>query len=215
MTDEANKTPVIVGLAGGVGSGKSTVAEALGELGATVLNADRMAHEVLDQPHTVAAVRKRFGDQVIGADGRIDRRALGAEVFGDPEDIRALENIVHPPVKARLMKELHHARTEGSAPMVVIDAPLVFEAGLNAWCDVVVFVDAPEPVRFQRAARRHGWTHEEFARREAAQWPTDKKRRMADHIVVNNGSIPEVLQASEELFKQLVEREQSSAAGNS
>lgn len=181
-------TPVI-GIAGGVGSGKSTVARVLGDLGCVVLDSDIAAKAALDRPQVLATIRAWWGDAVIGADGRADRRRIADVVFADPGQRTRLEGLIHPLLKHDRAAAITRARHDGR-PGVVVDAPLLFEAGVNAECDEVIFVECPREVRLARVARSRGWDAAELARREAAQWPLEMKRAQCGHVVENAADDP-------------------------
>jgi len=153
---------IVVGLVGRMAAGKSTVARMFGALGAHVLDADAIAHEVLDEPEVRRLVAERFGAAILAADGRVDRRALAGVVFGSDEsaaaELAALEAIVHPRVRARMESALETLeRTGGDAhapPVVVLDVPLLVQAGWTDRCDRIVVVDCEESVRRRRLAER-------------------------------------------------------------
>jgi len=178
---------VHVGLTGNIGAGKSTVARLLAKRGAAVIDADELASEVLAQPDTVRAIREAFGPDVVD-DGRVDRAALARRVFADAAARRRLEAIVHPRVA-----ELQAARAEvlserrPAPPMIVHDVPLLFEAGLAEAMDAVVVVDAPLQTRIERVVAARGLDAEEVRRRDAAQWPAERKRAQADVVIENDG----------------------------
>jgi dephospho-CoA kinase len=180
-------TPVI-GLTGGVASGKSAVAALLVERGCALIDADKVGHRVLDLPEVQQRLVDRFGSDVVirlaDLEPRVDRRALGAIVFSDPEARRALEAIVHPLMRARFALAIDQAFENGQMP--VLDAALLFEAGWNELCDVVAFVDAPRSERARRAAGARGWSQDAFDARERAQWPPEEKRRRADFVIRND-----------------------------
>lgn len=176
---------IVLGLTGGIASGKSFVARLLAERGAVICDADRHAHAALLDPKVHDAVVARWGADVANSDGSLSRRAIAARVFG-PDDAataerRFLEGLVHPWVRERLRADLDAARAAG-APAAVLDVPLLVESGWANECDAVLFVDTPDDVRRGRAAAR-GWTPEEFARREASQAPIDVKRARARRVV--------------------------------
>jgi dephospho-CoA kinase len=175
----------ILGLTGGIASGKSFAGGLLAERGAVVLDADRHAHAVLGDPAVLRALVERWGDAVLADDGLLRRSEVARRVFGDsPEAIaerRFLEGQVHPRVRERLKAELLEAAQRG-VPVAVLDIPLLFEAGWADECDAVLFVDTPLEIRQQRAAQR-GWSAEELARREASQMPVEEKRAAADEII--------------------------------
>ena len=186
---------VSIGLVGGVASGKSLVAKALVDLGAVHLDADRTGHEVLaDDAEVRKILVERWGDAIVGADGRIDRAAIARRVFGGSESAAAdrayLESVLHPRIGARLKQRAVVAAASGK-PAVVLDAPLLLEAGWKPFCDVILMIDSPRELRLKRATTR-GWSEAEFDQREAAQWPVDKKRQSADAIISNTGTADEL-----------------------
>jgi dephospho-CoA kinase len=178
----------LLGLIGGVASGKSTVAELFRQQGAVVLDADRVGHEVLRLPGVRAAVGGRWGKDVIGPDGEIDRKALGRIVFGPspdgPRQLAELERITHPEIGSRLKAEIERLAKSGT-PLAVLDAAVMLKSGWDRLCDAIAFIDVPRELRLARALNR-GWTAEDFARREAAQEPVDEKRRRADIVLDNS-----------------------------
>ncbi|MCC7086089.1 MAG: dephospho-CoA kinase [Pirellulales bacterium] len=195
----------IIGLLGGIGSGKSTIAEMFRRLGAGVLDADKAGHEVLRLPAVRAAVGGHWGREVIGSDGEIDRKALASIVFAPPPDgpaaLSQLEQMTHSEIRTRLRKEIDELASRGTQ-IVVLDAPVLLKAGWNAFCDALVFVDAPLAQRQARAAAR-GWTAEEFARREASQEPIEEKRRHADFVVDNSRDFRYISSQVERLWQEL------------
>lgn len=195
----------IIGLLGGIGSGKSTVAEMFRRLGAAVLDADKAGHEVLRTPAIRAAVGGRWGQEVIGPDGEVDRKALARIVFAPPPDgppeLAELERITHPEIRRRLRAEIDELASRGTQ-IVILDAPVLLKAGWNAFCDAIVFVDAPLEERQARTAAR-GWSAEEFARREASQEPVEEKRRLAKFVVDNAGDFGYIGSQVERLWQVL------------
>jgi dephospho-CoA kinase len=175
--------PPTIGLAGGIGAGKSRVAALLAELGCVVSDSDADARAVLADPEVIATLRSWWGDEVVGVDGAIDRGKVAGRVFTDVEERRRLESVLHPRIHERRAARFAAAPPDTRA--FVIDAPLLFEAGLDADCDAVIFVDASRPTRLARVAANRGWSDEELARRESAQWPIDRKRSLATLIIDN------------------------------
>ena len=196
----------IIGIIGGVASGKSFVAEELKQLGAVVLDGDTLGHEVLRRPELVDAVRDRWGEEVITSDGQVDRAAVARMVFADSEtgrrELKFLEELTHPKIGELLSRRLDEFAAAGEAPVVVLDAAVMLKAGWDGRCDRVVFVDAPREVRLVRA-RERGWSEEVFSAREAAQESLDAKRERAD-VVIDNSASPELVQAQiEHLWQSL------------
>ncbi len=200
----AERLPVI-GLVGGVASGKSFVARELERLGAATLDADRAGHDVLQQPEVVEAIRRQWGDEVLEAGGAVDRKALARIVFGDDpkarEQRRILEEITHPRIGQQILEQARRHAENGAVRALVLDAPVMLEAGWDALCDYIIFVDAPRDVRLSRALSR-GWTRDDFAAREKAQETLEKKRERAD-FVIDNGKDPEYTRAQVERFWHL------------
>jgi dephospho-CoA kinase len=176
----------VIGLAGGVGAGKSEVARILASLGCMVIDSDQEAREVMQRPEVRDELVRWWGPGILGADGGVNRSAVAEIVFKDPEQRRRLEGMVHPLVRSR---RAEMRRGAGRARAVVIDAPLLFEAGVDVECDAVLFIDAPRDRRLSRVAASRGWDEAELTRREAAQMSLDEKRRRSTAVVVNDGSV--------------------------
>ena len=186
-TENPKSTAPVIGLLGGIGAGKTVVASQFAELGCKVVDADRIAHAVLGEAAVKQAVRRRFGDQVFGPGGEVDRRRLGEQVFDHPEDREALERIVDPEICRRLRRAVQSARA-GDAPAVVLDAPLILEKGLDSLCDFMVYVKVSAEVRQNRVGGARGWNPSEIARREVSQVSLKTKQNRADYIVDNSAS---------------------------
>jgi len=195
-----------VGLTGGIGSGKSTVAGMLGSLGAVLLDADRIVRDLLGPGGEGAArVRESFGDAYLSADGSVDRRAMAALVFADGTSRKKLEAIVHPLVVSnRRVKLAEIRRTAGAGAIVVSEAALIFEAGTRGEFDGVLLVTAPVEVRTRRLLDG-GWAADEVERRMASQWPDSTKAPLADWTVDNGGSMEETERQVEALWPLLEE----------
>jgi len=190
---EAGETPVI-GLTGGIAAGKSSVAEAPGSMGCAVKRSDEDVRALLGEPDIISEVAGWWGDRVLDASGGLDRRALAAIVFSDEEARKRLEGLLHPRVEQRRRAAWEAEAARRVVPAFVIDAPLLFEAGLDARCDAVLFVDAPLDLRDRRARRDRGWAPGELERRENSQWPLEVKRQRSDHVIVNDAD-PETLRS--------------------
>ncbi|MBU6414561.1 MAG: dephospho-CoA kinase [Planctomycetes bacterium] len=175
----------VIGIVGGIGAGKSHVARAFERLGCVVLDSDVAAKAQLDEPVVKDVLVSWWGSEIVGADGRVDRKRIAAIVFADATQRERLEGLVHPRLKAGRASEIARARQEGKRG-VIVDAPLLLEAGVAAECDLVVFVDVPREQRLRRVVSGRGWSEEEFAKREAAQWSLERKRE-ASHAVIENG----------------------------
>jgi dephospho-CoA kinase len=207
---DAPPVSVIVGLSGGIGSGKSTVARELAALGAVVIDADAIVHE-LQAPGAplLLEIAQAFGRHLIGADGSLDRAALGDLVFRDEAARKRLGEIVHPVVGAEVARRLAAARASG-APLVVLDIPLLFEgrrAGTGSAAalrfDATVLVYASEEAQLARQIARDHCTREEALRRIRAQMPLSEKRALADHVIENDGDLADTRRQVRALFETL------------
>lgn len=195
----------LIGLTGGVGSGKSTVAEMLRELGAEVLDADEAAHAAYEPGSPgFDAVVKAFGADYV-RDGRIDRRQLGELVFNDPDARRRLNAIVHPLVREWMVRRTAEA-AERDVEIVVQDVPLLYESGLESLFSSIVLVYVPEAVQVERLVAGRGFTSERARAVIAAQLPIDEKRRRAHHVIDNSGTIEQTRSQVEEVWAQMTGR---------
>jgi len=175
----------IIGIAGGIGSGKSRVARLFEELGCAVIDSDAQVRAAYDRDDVRRTLRQWWGDAAFKPDGRLDRAAVARRVFADPEQRRRLESLIHPLVARARDAAMNLAAQDPQIVAFVWDTPLLFEAGLNTRCDAVVFVDAPPEVRLSRVRHSRGWDAAELARRENSQWPLDRKRELSDDVVTN------------------------------
>jgi len=191
----------MIGLLGGVASGKSFVARRLEALGAGVLDADRAGHQALRMPRVEGAARQRWGEQVFGPDGRIDRDKLASIVFssalGAENEREYLEKLTHPLIKDLLEAQKTRFVDDGFVA-AVLDAPLLLEAGWDDFCDILVLIETLRELRLARSLIR-GWSEEDFDTREDAQESLDLKRERADVKIDNSGS-PEQTEAQVERF---------------
>lgn len=227
LHDASIRDPLLILIQGGIASGKSTVSRLLAERGARFVDCDKLAHEELLAPAIEAALQARFGARVVGPDGHIDRKALGAIVFDDPAALLDLERLVHPRVAARVAALVAAARRPAGEPreVLVIDAavaskmelagrtvaavdrrsapPSELQAGGRPW-DLIVFVAASDEARRRRAATR-GWPAGELERREARQTPLPDAKRRADVVVENDGDVAETESHVERIWTQFVE----------
>jgi dephospho-CoA kinase len=196
---------LLVGLTGGIGSGKSTVAGMLEELGAVVFDADVLARQAV-APGTPGHERvvARFGPNVLAPGGDLDREALASIVFADPAARRDLEAIVHPEVRRMFAEGCE--RYEGTDEVVVFSAPLLVETGMHTAFDVLVVVSAPVETQVERLMRERGMSEEAIRARIAAQLPLEAKAEAADVLVDNEGTLEDLRGQVERLWRDLGER---------
>jgi dephospho-CoA kinase len=195
----------VVGLTGGIGTGKSTVAAMLRRLGATVIDADEATRAV--QARGTDGLRRlvdEFGPSVLTADGELDRARLAEVAFADPEARQRLNGIVHPLVRQWMGERLQEAAERGD-PVVVMDIPLLFEARGTAGFEAVLLVYAPEEVQVDRLVRLRGMSEEQVRARIAAQMPIEEKRRLATHVIENTGDLDQLARRVERAWAEISE----------
>jgi dephospho-CoA kinase len=175
----------VIGIVGAIGAGKSTVAKRLEELGAKLIDGDAVGHQVLREPEIKSRILQRFGECVVATDGEIDRRKLGGIVFADKQSLGDLEAIMHPRMKNIFAEEIATAQEDPAVKLIVFDAAILLEADWGGLMDEILYIDADRGLREERVKSR-GWTPAELARREAAQWPAEKKKSHADHVINND-----------------------------
>ena len=201
----------VVGLTGGIGTGKSTVAAMLRELGATVIDADEATRAVQARgTEGLHRLSQEFGPAILDPDGELDRSRLAEIAFKDPEARRRLNGIVHPLVRQWMAERQREAFERGDA-VVVLDIPLLFESrGANAF-ETVVLVYAPEELQLRRLVELRGMTEEQALARIAAQTPIDEKRRLATHVIENTGSMQQLRDQVRQVWAEI----SSDGAGSS
>ena len=199
----------LIGLTGGIASGKSVVATRLAERGAVVVDADVLAREVVE-PGTpgLAAIADHFGPTVIADDGGLDRAALGAVIFSDPAERLALNAITHPAIWKRARELFAAAERDDPDAVVVYDVPLLAEAAADRPIrfDLVVVVDASAATRSKRLVELRGLSEEEAGRRLASQAGDAERLAMADVVIDSNGSLDETLAQADDLYRRITER---------
>ncbi len=190
MVGALREVPVI-GLIGGVGSGKSFVTRGLAaRRPVEVIVADQIGHDALKLPEVKDEIRRFFGEGVFGADGEIDRPKMSDRVFGTDAAAQSrrsvLESIVHPRITAEVDRRIEQSRRRKDLAAILVDAPLLLEAGWHTLCDHVVFVDCPRETRLERVMNNRGWSAAELDRREASQWTLEAKLAAANLVVDNS-----------------------------
>jgi dephospho-CoA kinase len=194
----------LIGLTGGIATGKSTVARMLVDRGAVVIDADLLAREVVEPGEpALEEIATEFGRGVLDSGGRLDRAALGEVVFADPQRRRRLEAITHPRITA-LMQQRIAAALQSYAPLVVVDIPLLFENRRDSWMEGVMLVYADTSTQVRRMRERDGFSEEEARRRIAAQMAVDEKRGMATWVIDNGASVDDTRRQVDEWWRNNV-----------
>ncbi len=206
---------IVIGIVGGIASGKSAVANHLRDLGAVVLDADAVGHEVLDLPEVITQLTDRWGEAILLPSGKLDRKKIARIVFrSDPlaeappfgeqsQELVYLEGVTHGLIESRLKSRIDAYHQGGRVNAIVLDAPVMFKAGWNKLCDRILFIDACRAVRERRAAGR-GWSRAEFEAREAAQESLNVKRDCADWVIDNGHSPDETKAQIQQIWQSLI-----------
>jgi len=199
----AERIPVI-GLTGGIGAGKSTVTQVLEELGAAVIDADKVGHQIyLPDLPAWREIVETFGREVLHADRTINRQALGKIVFADPEALRTLNRIVHPKMFERMAELIAELRARGGMKAIVIEAAILIEANWQPLADQIWLVVASEPVVIERLTKQRNLSAEQVRTRIAAQLSNEERLKHAHVVIRNDGSLDEVRTAVEQAWNQL------------
>jgi dephospho-CoA kinase len=178
----------VIGVIGGIGSGKSRVAAEFAQHGGAIVSGDHLGHQALLRPDVRGQVVQRWGPGLLSPGGEIDRHKLGAVVFADVGELRALEAIVLPWIERGIIEQIAAAQADPQVRLVVLDAAILLEAGWNRFCTRIVYVDAPPALRLARLAQQRGWSDKEVQARTRAQLPLTEKAKRADATIDNSGS---------------------------
>jgi len=201
----AHKKPII-GIVGGIGSGKTFVARLFGELGGLVISSDDEVRKAYDLPEVKQALHSWWGDSVFLPTGEVDRHAVAGKVFADAGQRQRLENLLHPLVNQSRHRIMDAHQLDPQIKAFIWDTPLLFEAALNTGCDAIVFVDSPLEDRLKRVQAQRGWDLAELTRREKSQWPLDKKREMSDYVVRNTGPADQVREQVQQVLSLILNK---------
>jgi dephospho-CoA kinase len=196
----------VIALVGGVASGKSAVARAFEKRGALVVDADKEGHEVLKDPQVKKEIAGVLGADVLDNNGEIDRVKVGAKVFGDEELLQKLNGITHPRIRQRTQQKIDDGLNDPKVNAVVLDISLLLESGAyNGKYSLLVFVEASEATRESRAASKRGWAQGEVALRQARQMDLEEKRKRADVIIDNSGTLEDLDRQVAEIWQKHVQ----------
>ncbi|MFQ5591009.1 MAG: dephospho-CoA kinase [Phycisphaerae bacterium] len=197
---ERKRNKPIIGLVGGIGAGKSSVASILESLGAAVIDSDRLTHDELRDAEVIATLRTWWGARVCPDEGSVDRQAVASIVFDDPAELTRLEALLYPRLARRREELIRVYSADQAVVAIVLDAPKLYEAGLHRLCDAVIFVEADREVRLKRLATSRGWSERQLRKRENLQKSLDEKRAIADYAIVNHSAVADLRPAVERVL---------------
>ena len=198
----------VIGLTGGIASGKSTVSKTLKELGAYIIDGDETAHRV-SEPHKPAwnDMVAAFGKEILNPDETINRDKLGEMVFGNPDQLNRLNQITHPRIMESFKEDYRRIKDANPDAILVFEVPLLYETFMNRMCDEVWVVWVDYETQLQRLINRNNYSAEEAKRRIEAQIPLDDKARRADVVINNRGSIEETISSATKYYNAILEHE--------
>jgi dephospho-CoA kinase len=194
----------VIGVAGGIGAGKTLVARQLASLGAKVVDADGIAKQMLDDADVKTQLVGWWGEKILDGEGRVDLRQVAGVIFADPQQRHRLEGLIHPRVAEQRDRILAAAQADPQVTAVVIDAPLLYEVGWDKLCDRVIYVHADRALRVSRETEDRGWDEQELDRREKIQLSLDKKLQRAHDIVDNNSTETECLAQVRDVLSRIL-----------
>jgi dephospho-CoA kinase len=197
------KKKMVIGLIGGIGSGKSQAAAAFARRGGLIIDGDQLGHQALRQPDIRRRIVERWGQDILDDSGEIVRHELGKVVFASKEDREALENLVHPWIGAAIRADIARAQDDPKVRFIILDAAIMLETGWHEVCDKLVFVDVPREIRLERIAQSRGWSEEKLALREKAQLPLTQKAGRADHRLDNSQDLAHLQRQVDQLLAAL------------
>lgn len=183
---------MIIGLTGSMAAGKSTVSALLRKFGLEIVDADEIAHDVLHSPEATLRLAELFGEDILDENGRIIHSALAGKAFASKEETEKLNAVIHPEVIRRMLRLADELSTDPDTP-VVFDVPLLFESGMDKFCDSIIVVAAGDETRYLRIMLRDGLNREQAAQRVEKQMPQEEKIRRADAVIYNDGTLAELV----------------------
>ena len=194
----------VIGILGGIGSGKSTIAAEFAKLGCKVIDADRIAHELLQEPPVTEKVVGLFGQDVLDSSGKIDREKLAEAAFADHNMLASLNRIIHPLVLQRAQQLIEQSRSQNQVKAIVLDMPLLVEVGWHKRCDKLIFVNCEKKIRLERA-KKMGFDKNQVKIRENFQISLDNKASLADNIIENNSDFSAIAKQVTGIFSYIVD----------
>jgi dephospho-CoA kinase len=199
------KKPVI-GIIGGMYSGKSTVASMFAKLGCAVIDADSISHQLIEEKDVLTKIIRVFGKEILDEKGKINRPALANRVFSDPAKLAILTSILHPLIMVRVEELIKQCEPQPAVRAIVLDIPLLVEVGWEKRCDHLIFVDCAPPIRLERARNKGVFDADQLKIRENLQISLDKKKRIADNIVDNNSDLSGLSKQIANIFSNIMDK---------
>ncbi len=203
--EKINKKPII-GILGGIGAGKSTTAAEFERIGCGLIDADKIAHQLLDEPQIKQKIIEVFGSTILDKDNKIGRKKLADIVFTDESKIRQLNSIIHPAVLAKAEELIEEFNSRPEIKAIVLDMPLLIEVGWEKRCERIIFIDCEAEKRAERSKKKHLFDENQLKIRENLQISLDKKQAIAENIIDNNSELSSLEKQVAEIFSNIVEK---------
>ena len=207
----AQKTIPVIGIVGGIGSGKSAIANGVAHMHPiTVIDADSIGHRALEQPSVKQKLHSQFGTRIFDSEDNVVRSELASIVFGATDEHTAardaLQRIVHPVIQQAIQQQIAAIRDQAEHRAVLLDAAILLETGWRSVCDHIVFIDAPSAMRLQRVSENRNWNADDWSQRESLQLPLAEKRKLADSTIHNSGRLDEAITKLREIVDAVCAR---------
>lgn len=203
---ESTRRPPVIGILGGIGSGKSSIVRRIRDWNLQFIDADRIGHDLLQDSTVQRQLRQHFGNSIFSSPDIIDRKKLAVQVFGSSprhaERLQILNSILHPAIRKEIEHQIESA--EDSIDAIILDAALLLEGGWDKVCRHLIFIDTPQPLRQQRVLENRGWSVEEHTKRETAQWPVELKLKRADFVVDNSGTVENATRQMKQILQAIL-----------
>ena len=194
----------VVAVTGGVSSGKTSVCHIFKQLGAKVISADKIVHKLLTPQNSIGLqVIALLGQEIVKGE-HIDRSKIASKVFGNPQLLTQLEQILHPAVREKIAREIQNEKSHGKVKLLVVEIPLLFEGGFNTNYDAVITVTADDEKCESRFVKASKYTSEEYKKRMARQMDPKEKAERADYVIENNGTLEDLFQATTKVYNKLI-----------
>lgn len=203
---ERENKKAVIGILGGIGAGKSTTAAEFESLGCGLIDADKIAHELLDEPDIKQKIIEAFGGSILDTDNKISRKKLAEIVFADRGKLTQLNNIIHPAVLAKAEELIEEFNSRNEVKAIVLDMPLLVEVGWEKRCEKLIFIDCNEVKRAERSKKTHYFDKNQLKIRENLQISLDKKQAIAENTIDNNSELSSLKKQVAEIFSKIVEK---------
>lgn len=203
---QKNRKKPIIGIIGGIASGKSTVAAEFAKLGCAVIDADEISHNILQIKEIEKKLVERFGEKIRKPDGTIDRNEVAQIVFSDKQKLSFLDDVLHPLVLERSQELIEQYNRDPQVKAIVLDMPLLAEVGWEKHCDKVIFIRCDQPKRLQRASKKANFNEKQFKNREKFQISLDSKLSIADNTINNNSDFSALAKQVQNIFSELMDK---------